>query len=391
MATSMNRRNWLKTSALVTTGALTLPDGIFNTASAAPLVAPRSTSQLSMEQRVAQDFPPNLKARLFANENPFGPSEKAKKAMADAMATSYQYPIQVVEQLIGKIAAAENIKPEQIMVGTGSTPLLQASAIFFAKNGGSIVCADPAYEYLPEEAEKNFGAKWVKVPLTADYKYDLDAMEKAIDKDTKLVYICNPNNPTGTYVDAEKMRAFCERVSPKVPVIIDEAYINYLSDPKGMTLIDCVRKGQNVIVARTFSKLHALAGMRVGYFVAQPEMLKNLLPYTVPFGALSALSASAALATYDDTEYLQGALKKTLESKEYLYNVLKKEGYTYIPSVTNFVMFPINMEGQRFVDEMMKRGVGLRFWKFNNKEWCRISIGRMDEMKFFEEAFKQLS
>jgi len=384
----MNRRDWLRTSALAA-GALTLPNGIVQNLSAAPIAAPANAYRKYTDQAIAQQFP-NLKARLFANENPFGPSEKAKKAIVDAMGTCYQYPITLMDQLTEKISTNEGIKPEQLLLGGGSTPLLLAAALHFSKNGGSIVTGDPSYDNLPDEAQTHFGAKWVKVPLTADYKFDLDAMEKAVDANTSLVYICNPNNPTGTTVDSAKLKAFCERVSAKVPVFIDEAYIDYLPDPKGSSMMECVRKGQNVIVARTFSKLHAFAGLRVGYIMSQKEMIEKLQPYN-PFGGISATSLSAALASYGDTEYLQGALKKTIESKEYLYGALKKEGYTYIPSVTNFVMFPIPMEGQRFMDEMMKRGVGIRFWKFNNKDWCRVSIGRLDEMKTFEEAFKQLS
>lgn len=387
----MNRRNWLKTSALVT-GALTLPNGILQQATAAPATAaPASSYKRFSEQAIAREFP-TLKARLFANENPFGPSEKAKKAIVDAMANSYQYPFLLIEELTTKITTAEGVTKEQFMIGAGSTPLLQAAAMIFSKGGtGSIVAADPSYDYLPDEAAKFFNAKWVKVPLTPDYKHDLDAMEKAIDKNTSLVYICNPNNPTGTVVDTAKLKAFCERVSKRVPVFVDEAYIDYLPDPQGTTLIDCVKKGHNVIVARTFSKLHGFAGLRVGYIVAQPDMIKSFEPYSSSWGAIAATSANAALASFGDTEFLKEALKKTTESKEYLYAVLKKEGYTYIPSATNFVMFPLNMDSERFVEEMMKRGVGVRSWKFSNKEWCRVSIGRMDEMKAFEEAFKQLS
>jgi histidinol-phosphate aminotransferase len=205
------------------------------------------------------------------------------------------------------------------------------------------------------------------------------------------VYVCNPNNPTGTVVDTAKLKAFCERVSKKVPIFIDEAYIDYMPDPKGTTLIESVKKGQNIYVARTFSKLYGFAGLRVGYIVGQPESIKNLEPYTSGWACISGTSAQAALASYQDTQYLSDALKKTVASKEYLYSVLKKEGYEYIPSSTNFVMFPLNMDAERFTEEMMKRSVGVRPWKFAGKQWCRISIGKMEEMEMFAAAFKQVS
>jgi histidinol-phosphate aminotransferase len=388
MATSMNRRAWLKTSSLLT-GGLTFLSGTLTGIVASASAGVRSTRVMT-DAEFEDTVRTPLKARLFANENPFGPSEKAKKAIIESLSNCYQYPISSVEELTNKITSFEGLEKNMVMLGAGSTPLLYAAALYFSKNGGSIISGDPSYEDLPSHAEELKG-KWVKVPLTADYKLDLDAMERAVDSSTKLVYICNPNNPTATVLDTAKLKDFCERVSKKATVFIDEAYIDYLPDPQASTMIECVKKGQNVIVARTFSKLYGFAGLRVGYIIAQPDMLKELTPYSTTFMCLSAPSVSAALASYQDKEFLLGALQKTLASKDYLYKTLKQEGYEYIPSSTNFVMFPIKMDGERFTGEMMKRGVGVRFWKFNSKDWCRVSIGRMDEMLAFESAFKEIS
>ncbi len=216
-------------------------------------------------------------------------------------------------------------------------------------------------------------------------------MEKAVDSNTKLVYICNPNNPTGTVVDTARLKSFCESVSKKALVFVDEAYIDYLPDTQAITMMDCVKKMQNVIVARTFSKLYGFAGLRIGYIAAQPETVKIMDLYSAGSNPISATSLRAAIAAYQDREFLDDALIKTNASKKFLYETLKKEGYEYIPSTTNFVMFPIKMAGPKFTEEMNKRGVGVRFWKFNNKDWCRVSIGRMDEMQAFADAFKQIS
>lgn len=386
--TSMNRRAWLRTTSMLTGGFAFLSGTLGSTrASASPNVI--SAKRLT-DFDVDKAAPPELKARLFANENPFGPSEKAKQAIAESLNSCYQYPMRETDVLTEKIAAYEGLNKDSLMLGAGSSPLLHAAALYFAKDGGSIISGDPSYEDLPERAE-NVKAKWVKVPLTADYKLDLDAMEKAVDANTKLVYVCNPNNPTGTVVETDKLKAFCERVSKKAPVFVDEAYIDYLPDAKAASLIESVKKGQNIIIARTFSKLYGFAGLRVGYIVAQPAMIKALDPYSTSIFCMSAPALRAAIASYQDKEYLQGALQKTLASRDYLYKVLKEEGYEYIPSSTNFVMFPIKMEGKRFAQEMMKRGVGLRHWKFNDKHWCRISVGRMDEMQAFASAFKEVS
>ena len=400
MGNKISRRQLLKTGALLA-GGLPIASALLGRAQASPfhpsgngitgadILQPGSKGWT--EREIALNAPGELKARLFANENPFGPSDKAKKAITEAMPKSYQYPFMYLQDLYQKIADHEGIKPENILMGAGSSPLLMAAAICFSKPGGNIVTGDPSYEDLPTKASK-FSEKWVKVPLTTDYKLDLDAMEKAVDGNTGLVYICNPNNPTGTVVDTEKLRGFCERVSKRVTVFVDEAYIDYLPDPAGTTLVSGVKAGQNIIVARTFSKLYGFAGLRVGYIMAQPDMVKKLENYTEGPMSISATSLLAAIASYQDTEFLQGALKKTLASRDYLYDVLKKEGYTYIPSSTNFVMFPLKMDGVNFAAEMMKRGVGVRSWILNNSnQWCRVSIGRMDEMEAFAAAFKELS
>ena len=388
---SMNRRDWLKTTALFTGGLTMLPPAL-SQLQAAPAVPVASNSPAyANDMAIGPKLPANLKARLFANENPFGPSANAKKAIMDSMMTSYQYPIRLIPELEEKICAYEGITPEMLMLSSGSSPLLLGTAVSLCRDGGNIVTADPTYDDLPTRCEK-VNAKWIKVPLTKEYTHDLDAIEKAITPDTKLVYICNPNNPTGTIVDSDKLKAFCERVSQKTTVFVDEAYIDYLPDAAGTTLISSVKKGQNIIVARTFSKVYGLAGLRLGYIVAQPATIAKLQPHTsCSWAALSAPAISGALASYQDKAYMQEIVQKTTESKQFLYDTLKAEGYSYIPSHTNFVMFPLKMDGERFAEEMLKRSIGLRNRQMNNQDWCRISIGRMDEMQAFAAAFKELS
>lgn len=386
---NMNRRKWLKSGALLTGGFSFLP-GAWNQLSAFSPTADTNFNSCNLDRQLALNAPPELKARLFANENPFGPGEKARKAVTEALSISYRYPFMNVRELQKKICNTEGINESQMMMAAGSSPILLAAAMHCAKNGGNVIYGDPSYDDLPGKV-KRFNGGVIKVPLTADYKLDLDEMEKKIDGNTALIYICNPNNPTATVLDPDKLRAFCERVSPKVTVFVDEAYIDYLDDPKAYSMIDCVRKGMNVIVARTFSKLHGFAGLRVGYGAGPTELMNKLESYINGDICISAPSASAALVSYDDTAYLKDALAKTTASKEFLYKLLKEEGYEYIPSAANFVMFPLKMTGGRFVQEMMKRGVGIRDWKLNGKDWCRVSIGRMDEMEAFATAFKELS
>ena len=388
MAHSINRRNWIRSSALMAGGLAFLSSTVSKLA-AMPVVRNISFNRITDETAI-MDAAPVMKARLLANENPFGPSPAAKKAIIDSLDTSYQYAFASISQLSDKIAAYEGVKKASILLATGSSPLLLAAAMHYSKGGKNIITADPSYDDLPTQATR-FEGKWVKVPLTADFKLDLDAMEAKVDENTGLVYICNPNNPTATIVDTQKLKAFCERVSKKAVVFVDEAYIDYLPDPKAASMMGAVTAGQNVIIARTFSKLYGFAGLRCGYIVGQPKTVRALSKYTAGGMGLSATTVAAAIAAYQETAFLKDALKKTLASKEYLYSVLKKEGYTYIPSSANFVMFPLKMEGPKFSSEMMKRGVGIRHWKFNEQDWCRVSIGRMDEMEAFAAAFKELS
>ncbi len=392
MSNSLNRRNWIKSSAMMA-GGLAFLSTAANKLAAAPVIRKLNSSsgdEFLSEAQIAAQTPVGLKARLNANENPFGPSPAAKKAIQDTIDESFRYPFANTFVLLGKIAAHEGVSQGNILMDAGSTPILEAAGMFYGKNGAEIITGETSYDDLPSHAQR-LGSKWVKVPMTADYKLDLDAMEAKVGPNTGLVYICNPNNPTATVVDTEKLKGFCERVSKKTMVFVDEAYIDYLPDPQGTTMIDMVKKGSNIIVARTFSKLYGFAGMRCGYIIAQPDTVSTLSRYTPGFMNLNALTVAAAAVAYQETDFLQDALKKTIASKEYLYDVLKKEGYTYIPSSANFVMFPIKMDGRKFSDEMNKRGVGIRFWKMNNLDYCRISIGRMDEMEAFADAFKQLS
>jgi len=390
MANSINRRSWIKSTALLAGGTAFLSGTISKLAAMPKRIQANFFGDRLADEAAVLQSPPAMKARLLANENPFGPSAAAKKAVQDALDLSYQYPFMHMRELTGKIAAFEGIKQNNILMDAGSSPLLLAAALQFCKNGAEVISADPTYNDMPSTAADH-GAKWVKVPLTADYKHDLDAMEAKITSNTGLVYICNPNNPTGTVVDTAKLKAFCERVSKKVPVFIDEAYIDYMPDPLAASMTDLVKKGHNVIVARTFSKLYGFAGLRCGYVIAQPDTIKQLSAFAVGSMSLSATTVAAAIAAYQEKPFLQEALKKTQASKDFLYATLKKEGYDYIPSSANFVMFPIKMEGPKFAQEMSNRGVGIRVWAFNDKNWCRVSIGRMDEMQAFADAFKEIS
>jgi len=345
---------------------------------------------------------PELKARLLANENPFGPSKKAKEALLGEVDQGYMYGFEkkrdfakIITEKYGLKNSSEEMswgpsKDSYIMLGAGSTELLLAASVAYGQNGGKILSADPTYMSLIRSAQ-NVGAEWETVPLTKDYVHDLNRLADAVSDEHSLVYICNPNNPTGTTVNPDEMRAFCKEVSKKKPIFIDEAYIDYTPDPEKYSMMDLVAEGYNVIVTRTFSKLHAFAGLRIGYTVAQPEVIQEMSKYSNGGGNIACTSIAAAIASFQDAEYFAYAREMNTKSKDFLYKTLESAGYEYIPSDTNFVLFPVKMDSSRFRDEMIKRGVGVRNWSFDNKEWCRVSIGTMQEMEYFATAFNEIS
>jgi histidinol-phosphate aminotransferase len=401
MATNMNRRNWLKSGAMMA-GGLTFGGSLkWNFAQASNNIAAQLYALPKEEVGELVMARPKLKARLLANENPFGPSKKAREALIAEIDGSFRYGFEKKSEFAAMLARDYGLtemseggwggpRPLQVMLGAGSTELLLAASVVYGQNGGRILSAEPTYMSLVRTAQ-NAGAEWDTVPLTKDFKHDLNALADAVSDKHSLVYICNPNNPTGTTVDPEELRAFCKEVSKKKPIFIDEAYIDYTPDPAKYSMADLVAEGYNVIVTRTFSKLHAFAGLRIGYTLAQPDVIKEMSKYSNGNGNISSTSMAAALESYKDMEYQQYAKEMNTKSKQFLYKTLEDAGYEYIPSDTNFVLFPVRIDSQRFRSEMMKRGVGVRSWSFSNQEWCRVSIGTLQDMEYFAEAFNEIS
>jgi histidinol-phosphate aminotransferase len=256
--------------------------------------------------------------------------------------------------------------------------------------GGNVVSADPSYLSLVKTAQA-IGATWKNIPLKADYAHDLDAMEKAIDENTKLVYICNPNNPTGTMTPAADIRAFIKKVNSRVPIFIDEAYMELLENPDAETAVGTINEGYDVIIARTFSKIHGMAGLRVGYMIAKPERVKMIQDLVRTEMGLSITSVSGALASLKDTNFQEYTRTNNKKNREYVFEELKKLGFNPIPSSTNFILFPIQMPAKELVDKMVERSVGIRGYEIDGKPYGRVSIGTMDELKLFVKSLASVT
>lgn len=385
--TTTSRRTWIKSSLLAAGGFALAPSlSLARNSAQASSMWPQSLLRditLPWDEKALA-----LQARLSANENPYGPSEAVRKAVADTIGFGNRYGHGDAARLIDMIAAKEGVTKDYIMLGPGSTDLLEKTAISLFLEGGNIVSADPSYMSLINTA-RAIGATWKPVPLTTDFAHDTDAMAAAIDRKTRLVYVCNPNNPLGTITAPATLKSFCVEVSSKVPVFVDEAYLEFLDNPAENSMVDLVAQGKDVIVARTFSKIHSMAGLRIGYIVAQPARIAALNSIVRGTMGLCVTSLSGAIASLQDKAFTARCCKLNVECRDYLCIQLKEMGYEYIPSLANFVIFPIRRDAESFQRTFQEGGVGVRMFEIGGEPWCRISMGTMPEMQLCVEVLRK--
>ncbi len=384
----MDRRDWLKISGLLAGGLCAMPvlgdpHLILNIPGSGFGYFPSDVHNKILSEN------PEIRVRLMSNENHYGPSEKAKKEIRESIATAYQYPWTYYREFIEKIADFEGLSADHIIPSSGSSELLSTIAACFMSNGGEVVSAFPTFWSMPEHAVR-FGAKWVKIPLRDDHSHDFTTMKKAINLHTRLVYLVNPNNPTGTISSAHEIEEFCREVAPKVPVVVDEAYFDYLPASDRPDLISLIKEGLPVIVVRTFSKIYGFAGLRIGYCMAPPEMIKKLELFKGS-GTITGPSIKAAIATYEDQDFKSMVLRKNDESKKFLYRTLENKGYSYLPSYTNFVFVPLDKDGEDFRKKLLEKGVAIRAWELGEQHYLRISLGTLEDMKIFKQAFDYIA
>jgi len=316
--------------------------------------------------------------RLGSNENPHGPSPLARKAMMEAVNTSNRYPWNTTSALIDKIAGMYSLKAENVVIGAGSSELLGLTAVLAALQKGNAVIPDPSFRlWVP--AARNLGLEMRTVPLNQAKQIDLAAMKGKTDTQTRLIYICNPNNPTGTVIPASELEAYIRKIPASCIVLLDEAYTEFSNEP---SLARLVNECPNLVVAKTFSKMYALAGGRVGFALAHPqtiEKLKNLQPWAN--AGAGAVSLAGALASLGDEEFVRFCKKENTAARAVFCAALDKAGMTYIPSVTSFVYF--NTAGYaRDVKALLESHniMGVRSFE-EGSTWRRLSIGTVAEME----------
>lgn len=331
--------------------------------------------------------PANGVVRLSANENRYAPSPAIRQAMIGAMDKSYLYSPAHYRELVDKLAKKEGVPSDHILLVSGSNEGLRLAGLVYGKDGGEIVTGTPTCKALLSYAE-SFGGKISSVPLDKDLKYDLQALEEKITDQTSMVFFCNPNNPTGTIVNGDDALSFCRRASEKTLVFSDEAYSDYIDQPDYPSMVPLIREGRNVIVSHTFSKVYGMAGVRVGYLIAKPEIVSMLKPLVM--GYVNMMGLEGALATLDDTDFYHYSLQKNQEAKEVIYQVADELGMRYVKSHTNFVFIETGMDAVELGQKMFMHNVkvGRPFPPLNN--WCRVSTGTLEDMQKWAEAMRKV-
>jgi histidinol-phosphate aminotransferase len=326
--------------------------------------------------------------KLASNENPLGPSPSSVailREMADKVAT---YPDGNCYYLKNALAESLGVLPANLIVGNGSDEVIKLIAEAFLNDGEETIMADPSFsEY--DFATKIMGGKTIPVP-TKNLTHDLDAMAAAVTEKTKLIFVCNPNNPTGTKVGKAETDAFLDKLPQGIITVFDEAYFEYVTDEDYPQTLDYVHAGRDVIVLRTFSKIYGLAGLRIGYGVAKPELLGLLSRVREPFN-VNMLAQAAALAALGDNDHVLRSRELNNEGKVYLGGEFDRLGLPYMPTHANFFWVQIKADCQQAFSKLMRRGVIVRTGDiFGHPDVIRVTIGTPEQNRRFIAALEEV-
>jgi histidinol-phosphate aminotransferase len=327
-------------------------------------------------------------AKLNANENPYGPSPKALKAMTAASAQGAYYVGPSVARLMDMITERFQVDHQQITLSAGSSGALANLARAKAASG-KIVGPDLFWDTTTRLALRQ-GGELIRTPKTADLGIDLDALYAAITPDVSMVQICNPNNPTGMLLDPEALREFCIKASKKCTVLIDEAYNEITDDPEANTMAGLIREGHDVVVARTFSKVYGLAGMRVGYLLATPETSQLVQSYSLGNYMLNQAGVAAAVASFDDWDFVEYSRDRIHESRQMITEAAAAHELAVAPSQTSFVFVDLGgINAEAFRQEMAKRQVLIRGIYQDYTGWSRVSAGKLEHVAMYVKAMPE--
>jgi histidinol-phosphate aminotransferase len=322
--------------------------------------------------------------KLASNENPLGPSPKAMAALTGAETSLHRYPDGGAYRLRQAIADRWKVAMDQVILGNGSDEILGLLARAFLAPGDEAVMADCTFVIYKMEVTAAHG-KPVVVPLR-EWTHDLETMATAVTSRTRLLFICNPNNPTGTMVSAEAVQRLMASVPEDVIVVFDEAYFEYVRHPHFPDALDYVKRGRNAIVLRTFSKIYGLAGLRIGYGVTTPEISNYLNRVRPPFNA-NTLAQRAALAALGDDEHVARSRAVNAAGMEQIGNDLRAQGFDPVPSEANFLYFDVRRDGRQVFDALLREGIIVRHIE---GPMLRVTIGQPEENRAFLRALKKV-
>jgi len=341
-----------------------------------PYVPGKPVEELERELGISNSI------KLASNENPLGPSPDAMKAIKDSFSDLNRYPDGAGYYLKNALSEKLSISLDELILGNGSNELLDIAARAYLQAGDEAVMASPSF-VVYAMAVQSVGGRSVQVPLK-DYCHDLEAMAAAITPKTKMIFIANPNNPTGTINTKDEFDALMEKITDDMLVVVDEAYYEYVSAPDYADSMKHFRAGRNILILKTFSKIYGLAGLRIGYGIAKKEILVDMNRLREPFNTNS-LAQKAALAALGDTEHVIKSRSTNDQGREYLYKELSSLGISYVPTEANFIYIPI-MDSIAINNSLMKKGIIIRPM---GPKAIRVTIGLPEENRRFIEALKE--
>lgn len=326
--------------------------------------------------------------KLASNENPYGPSPRVLKAIAGASKELNRYPDGDCHYLRKALAAKLKVSGKQLIFGNGSDELIVLAVRAFAGEGDEVVIAKPSF-LIYSIASSISGAKVKEIPLKS-FHYDLDAMKKAVTGKTKIIFLGNPDNPSGMYFTEKEMRGFLRGLRRDILVFIDEAYYEYVNAQDYVDSLKLLKSHKNIIVTRTFSKMYGLAGLRIGYGIANAQLIDLLNRIREPFN-VNSLAQVAAMAVLKDRAYYRGLAKKVNAQRQYLYEGFRKINLDFVTSCTNFILVKTNDKAARVSKKLMKKGIIVRdmnVWGLSN--FIRITIGTAQENKRLMKTLKEI-
>ncbi|WP_108809441.1 pyridoxal phosphate-dependent aminotransferase [Aquimarina spinulae] len=376
---TINRRQWLKNSLVTSAGLSLFPLNAF------------SENNGDYYRKDHNNNKSDIR-RLLYNENHLGPSKSVENTIKQVIfrsnrySTFYEYDAKALKQLIAK---QEGLKPENVLLGHGSFEPLIWAATHFGSKGEQIIVPSPTFDVIGLFARK-IGAKVTPVEVDSDFKMNLTEMESRISSKTSLLTLCNPNNPTGTIIETERLKSFCRLVSDKTTVLVDEAYIHFMNSWRNKSMAPLIAEGKNVLVTRTFSKIYGLAGLRIGFMLGPESLIAEMeKKFTLGFpgNMPNSLSVASAITSLKDDVFLETSKNNNIKIRNTFYNELEKLGFNYIRSEANFVYFDVK-NFKAYKELMLKNKILLAGGWPTKSNWARVTMGSEDDISFLFDKMK---